>query len=117
LFAAAPVLQAVRQESPAAAEAFLRQFEGAQAEAAVARLENLPAQAPHPRAAWAGLRAPALVLACRDDHLHPFELAQELAAGLPGAEFVEVASRQADPTRHAADVQRAVETFLTKRGL
>lgn len=116
-FEALPGYAAVRQESPAAAEAFLRQFESAQAEAAVARLEKLPAQTPHPRSDWAKLRAPALVLACRDDRLHPFELAQELAAGLPGAEFVEVAPRHTNAPQHMADVQRAVEAFLSRRAL
>src|SRR5688572_24324122 len=107
-FAASPAYAAVRQESPAAAEAFMRQFESAQAEAAVARLERLPSEAPHPRAAWASLRAPALVVGCRDDRLHPFEAAEGLAAGLPGARLVEVASRHTDAARHAAEVQQAV---------
>jgi pimeloyl-ACP methyl ester carboxylesterase len=115
MFAASPALAAVRSESPAAAEAFMRQFESAQAEVAVARLERLPAQVPHPRAGWPGLRVPALVAACRDDTLHPLELAQALAAGLPGAEFVEVASRHTAPAQHAAEVQRAVEAFLSTR--
>jgi pimeloyl-ACP methyl ester carboxylesterase len=116
-FAASPVLQALRLESPAAAEAFLRQFESPQAEAAVARLERLPAAVPHPRASWAGLAVPALVLACRDDRLHPLELARELAAGLPGAQFVEVASRHTASAQHTAEVQRAVETFLSEQQL
>ena len=109
-----PGYAAMLQESPAAAEAFMRQFESAQAEAAVARLERLPAQTPHPRSDWTRLRAPALVLACRGDRLHPFDLAQDLAAGLPGAEFVEAASRHTDAAQHAADVQRAVDTFLSQ---
>ena len=116
-FAAAPAYLALCQESPAAAQAFMRQFESAQAEAAVARLERLPAQAPHPRAGWPGLRVPALVLACRDDRLHPFDVAQALAVGLPGARFVEVASRHAAPAAHAAEVRQAVEAFLSTHTL
>jgi pimeloyl-ACP methyl ester carboxylesterase len=117
LFAASPALAAVRRESPAAAEAFMRQFASAQAEAAVARLERLPAEAPHPRAGWAALRVPTLVLACRDDWLHPFALAEALAAGLPGARLIEVAARHSDPVKHAVAVQRAVEAFLSEHAL
>jgi pimeloyl-ACP methyl ester carboxylesterase len=116
-FTALPAFRGLQQESPAAAEAFLRQFDSEVAEAAVARLERLPAQAPHPRALWGALRVPALVVACRDDRLHPFELAQELAAGLPGAEFGEVASRYGDPARHAADVRTAIERFVAQHAL
>lgn len=115
VFAASEACQALRQTSPAAAEAFLRQFESAQAETAVARLEELPGDTPHPRTAWAAVHVPALVLACRDDTLHPFEVAQALAAGLPQAQFKEVASRHTDPGRHAAEVQQAVEAFLAER--
>ena len=115
--AASPEYQAVQQASPAAAEAFMRQFDSTQAEAAVDRLEKLPAQVPHPRNEWARLRVPTLVIACRDDRLHPFEVAQDLAAGLPGAQLVEVASRHTDGARHAAEVQRAVETFISQHGL
>lgn len=117
LFSASPVLQALRSESPAAAEAFLRQFESQQAEAAVARLERLPAQVPHPRAGWAALRVPALIVACRDDRLHPFDLAQDLAAGLPGARFVEAASRHSAAAQHQQDVQHAVVAFLSEQHL
>ncbi len=117
LFAASPALAALRQASPAAAEAFARQFESPQAEAAVARLEALPAQTPHPRAGWAALRAPALVVACRDDSLHPWALAQTLAAGLPGGVLVEAASRHTAPAQHRADVAQAVAAFLSNEQL
>jgi pimeloyl-ACP methyl ester carboxylesterase len=117
VFAGSFTYQALRSESPAAAEAFMRQFESAQAEAAVARLERLPAEIPHPRADWARLHAPVLILACRDDRLHPFEVAQDLASGLPGAELIQAASRHADAARHAADVQRETEAFLARHNL
>jgi pimeloyl-ACP methyl ester carboxylesterase len=116
-FAAAPAYLALRAESPAAAEAFMRQFESAQAEAAVARLEQLPAQAPHPRAGWAALKTPTLILACRDDRVHPFDVAEALAAGLPGAELVEVPSRHTAAAQHAAGVQREVEAFLARHAV
>jgi pimeloyl-ACP methyl ester carboxylesterase len=112
-----PAHRALAQSSPAAAEAFLRQFESTQAQAAVDRLERLPVDVPHPREDWAALGAPALVLACPGDALHPFALAQALAAGLPGAEFVEVPSRHTDPAGHAAGVQAALEAFLARHRL
>ena len=112
-FSALPAFQALQQASPAAAEAFLRQFDSAQAEVAVDRLERLPAQAPHPLADLARVQVPALLLACRDDRLHPFDVAQGLAAGLSNSRLIEVASRHAAPAQHTAEVQQAVEAFLS----
>jgi pimeloyl-ACP methyl ester carboxylesterase len=34
------------------------------------------------------VKAPALVLHCRNDAVHPFDEGRRLAAGIPGARFV-----------------------------
>jgi pimeloyl-ACP methyl ester carboxylesterase len=49
-------------------------------------LESLPEQVAVPDVTMlAAVTAPALVIGCRGDHLHPVAVAEELAATLPGA--------------------------------
>ena len=57
---------------------------------------------------------PTLVLANRQDVVHPFEFGEVLAREIPGAVFAEIAPKSAGLARHAADVQRAVGEFLVK---
>jgi len=57
--------------------------------------------------------APALVLACRDDEVHPVEIAQRLADALPKA-TLHVFER-ADPVRTArAELRQQISSFLAE---
>ena len=59
---------------------------------------------------------PTLVLGNREDPIHPYAYAEELAGAIPGAELREIAPKSAGPDRHVADVQRALEAFLARCG-
>lgn len=99
--------------APDAAASLLGQFDAADAVARVARLERIPLDCP-----WLDLAAchtlvlPTLVLANRQDPIHPFELAQKLAAHFAAAHFVEVTSKSVSRARHREDVQAALAQFL-----
>ena len=61
------------------------------------------------------VRAPTLVVHCRDDAIIPFEAGRELAAGIPGARFLPLDGRNHVilPDEPAAEVlAKAVEEFL-----
>jgi len=61
------------------------------------------------------VRAPTLVVHCRGDAIVPFEAGRELAAGIPGARFLPLDSRNHVPLPHepAAEVLgKAVDEFL-----
>jgi pimeloyl-ACP methyl ester carboxylesterase/DNA-binding CsgD family transcriptional regulator len=61
------------------------------------------------------LRVPTLVLHCRRDACIPFGLGRELAAGIPGAEFVELDSRNhilLEPEPAWARFRQEVSSFL-----
>jgi len=63
------------------------------------------------------VRAPTLVVHCRGDAIVPFEAGRELAAGIPGARFLPLDSRNHVPLPHepAAEVLgKAVDEFLAE---
>jgi pimeloyl-ACP methyl ester carboxylesterase len=107
--------QQVLKVSPDNATSLLANFTHPRAEETVAKLERIPAHIPgHTRDDWKRLRVPTLVLANRQDAIHPFEFGEELARGIPGATFAEIAPKSAGLERHAADVQQTLGQFLTK---
>jgi len=99
--------------APDAAAALLGQFEQAQAAERVARLERMPLDCPCTSlATCSGLAVSALILATRQDPIHPFEFAEELARVMPAASLVEVTAKSVDRERHRHDVQTAIDAFL-----
>jgi pimeloyl-ACP methyl ester carboxylesterase len=108
----------MRRESPDAAESLAKQFQEPRAEDAVARLERIPADAPNEdRREWASIRKPTLVLASRQDPIHPFEYGETLAQFIPRAVFKEITPKSVSRERHAADVQKAIAEFLSRHFL
>ncbi len=107
--------QQVWRDSPDSAKSLLAQFAHPRAGETVAKLERIPAYVPaHTRAHWQGLRLPVLVLANRQDPVHPFEFGEVLAQAIPGARLVEVTPKSVSVEQHTVDVQRALEDFLVK---
>ena len=99
---------------PDVAASFTQQFLTDRAEETALKLERIIVDSPHPdRGAWAKLRMPVLVLGNRQDPIHPYEFATELASSIPRARFLEITSKSVSLERHQADVQRAIEGFLS----
>ena len=106
------------RESPDAADSLLSQFSQPRAEETVIRLERIPLHIPtHKREEWASITVPTLVLANRQDPIHPYEFGETLARMIPGAEFRELTSKSVSVEAHTADVQRHIEGFLGKMRL
>lgn len=98
---------------PDVATSFTNQFLAERAEETARKLERIINDSPHPdRSAWARLKIPTLVLGNRQDPIHPYEFAEELARSIPGAELRELTSKSISLERHNADVQRWVTPFL-----
>jgi pimeloyl-ACP methyl ester carboxylesterase len=105
----------ILRESPDNAQALVGHFEGPRAEDAVVRLERIPADCPAPdRGAWGEIRVPALVLANKQDPIHPFAYGETLARAIPGAEFRELTPKSVSLGRHADDVHGALSDFLQR---
>jgi pimeloyl-ACP methyl ester carboxylesterase len=106
----------IARHSPDSANSLLGQFEHPRAEETVAKLEHLPHDAPsYERGEWATVAVPTLVLATRQDPIHPFEYGVTLAQSIPGAVLKEVTAKSVSMERHTAEVQAAIEAFLKER--
>jgi pimeloyl-ACP methyl ester carboxylesterase len=113
-FRSLPEFLAMERESPDCARSLVGQFEHPRALECVARLERLAADTPCPdRASYGKLKIPTLVLGNRQDPIHPWPLANSLSDLIPGALLREVAPKSVSLDRHAADVQQAIDDFLT----
>lgn len=101
------------RQSPDSANSLVTQFEHPRAEETVVKLERIPLDAPNrDRREWASITVPTLVLATRQDPIHPFEYGQQIARIIPPAEFKAITPKSESKERHAADVQAAIEQFL-----
>jgi pimeloyl-ACP methyl ester carboxylesterase len=60
----------------------------------------------------AAIACPTLVIGNRRDAIHPLPVAAELAAAIPGAQYLEVHPKADDPVRCAAEVRAAIRGFL-----
>jgi pimeloyl-ACP methyl ester carboxylesterase len=108
----------IEQEAPATANMLLKQFEHPRLEDTLAIVERLPEDRPcFEREDLKRLRVPALVLANRQDPVHPFEVGQTLAAAIPGAEFQELTPKSINRDQHETEVQRHLEDFLQRHFL
>jgi pimeloyl-ACP methyl ester carboxylesterase len=107
-------LTMVRQ-SPDSANSLVGQFDNSRAEETVVRLEQIPRDAPNwDRREWASIGVPTLVLAGRQDPIHPFEYGEVLAQAIPGAEFKELTPKSVNKELHVKNVQDFMDDFLQR---
>ncbi len=103
----------ILRESPDSASALEGQFTNPRARETVVKLERIPSDAPnHDRREWASIDVPTLVLANRQDPIHPFEYGEILARTIPGAESHELTPKSVSLERYGMDVQRFIGEFL-----
>lgn len=113
LFEQSGAYHQMRRESPDCAASLVGQFHQPRAQETAVRLERIPWDAPcHDLAELQRIAVPTLVLANREDPIHPFEFGQRLAQAIPGAQFKELAPKSVSLERHREDVQAAVAEFL-----
>jgi pimeloyl-ACP methyl ester carboxylesterase len=113
LFASTAEYQTVLQSSPANAASLMGQFLRERADETFAMLESIPNDVPAPDiASWKKVDFPTLVLACRNDLLHPFEYGQVLAREIPGARFAEITGKAISEQKHVEDVRREILQFI-----
>jgi pimeloyl-ACP methyl ester carboxylesterase len=115
LFKKSETFLEIRRQSVDSANALEGQFTNPRAEESVIKLERIPVDAPNlSREDWKSIRVPTLVLANRQDPIHPYEYGEILAQLIPGAEFRELTPKSVNLRRHGEDVQRFLEEFLVK---
>jgi pimeloyl-ACP methyl ester carboxylesterase len=103
----------IARTAPDAARSLRGQFTHPRAEETVVKLERIPHDTPsHDRQQWATITAPTLILANRQDPIHPFAYGEIIAQLIPRAQFRELTSKSVDPTRHAHETQAFIQSFL-----
>jgi len=113
LFRQTPEYKEALQRWPDVANSLALQFESPHVEETAFKLETVVKDAPNWNAEqWRSIRVPTLVLANRQDPVHPFEYGEILARAIPGAELKEITSKSVDLQRHQADVQKNIAEFL-----
>jgi pimeloyl-ACP methyl ester carboxylesterase len=105
----------IRAESVDCADSLMLQCAAPHARERIPRLAQIPLDAPNrDRAQWRNIKVPALVLANRQDPIHPFEFGEVLAREIPGAEFHELTPKSVSVERYETDVRRFLTEFLRK---
>lgn len=113
VFKQSAVYQAILAEAPDVAKSVVGQFTHPRAEETVIKLERMPQDAPCvDRSQWASIDVPTLVLGNHVDPMHPYAMAEAVAAGIPNARLRELTSKSVDKTRHVQEVQQFIGEFL-----
>ena len=103
----------IARSAPDAARSLRGQFTHPRAEETVVKLEHIPHDTPsHDRQEWTTITMPTLILANRQDPIHPFAYGEVIAQIIPHAQFQELTSKSVDPARHAHETQAFIQSFL-----
>jgi len=103
----------VLAEAPNAAESLLGQFDNPQAVERRGRLERIPLDAPYESLGQlAAITVPTLVLANRQDPIHPFFFGEAIADAITGSEFHEITSKSVSVEQHNRGMQLHLCGFL-----
>ena len=79
------------------------------------KLERIPLDSPYrSEGELHSIRVPTLVLANRQDPVHPYQFGETVARAISAAEFRELTPKSTSVERHGADVQRYITEFLGK---
>src|SRR5262249_9385585 len=101
LFRQSAAFQEIARQAPDAAESLLLQLRNPRAVETSTKLERIARDAPlHDLRELANIRVPTLILANRQDPIHPFAYGEELARRIPGAEFHEITAKSVSKERH-----------------
>jgi pimeloyl-ACP methyl ester carboxylesterase len=99
--------------APETAKTLVASFTNRGAEATISTYRYIPASVPfHSWEELRSIRAPALVLANRNDPIHPFEYAEQLCSALPHATWREIPSKSESLELHQSRFREYVTEFL-----
>ena len=108
-FAMTAIFAELAAESRIAGESLLAQFSEPRALDSLARLDRIPYQHPYQELAeLSAIGVPTVVMGQRLDPLHPYQLALDIAAAIPGAQFCDLTPKLIDANRHDLDTRRAL---------
>lgn len=112
-FRASREYRAMEAVIPAALNNLALEFHRPHAQERAMRFERMPLDAPsRDRRQWQKITVPTLVIVTRHDPVHPFEMGQEMASLIPGAQLLAVTAKSVDVAKHEAEVRKGLRSFL-----
>jgi pimeloyl-ACP methyl ester carboxylesterase len=111
-----PAYLAIAAAAPSAAASLRNQFARRLARERAVVLQRMVADSPlsgGPQ--WAEIATPTLILAAHGDPIHPFAVAEAIAARLPSVELREIPSKDADAAGHSREIAAALAAFAEER--
>ena len=115
VFRKTSIYASIVEVSQDSANSLLSQFGNPRALEAIARLERIPSDAPNwDRREWLSIRVPTLVLANRQDPIHPFEFGETLAKQIRGAVFKEVTPKSINLQKYTLELREFIADFLRR---
>jgi len=113
LFAQSQTAARLQREAPDNLASLFGYFDRPDAASFAQVLADIAADGPGVSASdAAALGIPVLVVGNGQDAVHPLSAAHTLAAAIPGASFAEITAKALDSTRHFAELQTEIATFL-----
>ncbi len=107
------MLRALDQTLPACAESIRALLSRPQAETSSAVLPAMSMDQPYRFSEQLNaIQVPSLIVSCKNDPLHPVEIAEALAAGLKGSSYREIPSRYLKPESHFQAFTQHAQQFI-----
>ncbi len=118
IFQESEIYRTIFDRAPETAASLAGQFDHPHTVELTICLEQIPLDAPYQQLdELKVINVPTLVLANRQDPIHPFEFGVKLAEAVPNAEFHEITSKSVNAEQHARNVQQNLEDFLGRHFL
>lgn len=112
-FARSDAFRQLRASHPGTANSLARILEDPTNKNLAIVYEKIPASTPYENVEeLKGIDIPTLVIANRNDPLHPFDCAERLAAAIPGAKLHEIPSKYESLEEHRNAFRRLVTEFI-----
>lgn len=104
----------LKATSPDNAASLLGQFDASDVAARASLLDSIAKDGPGISVAdYASIEPPVLVIGHGQDAVHPLSMAQDIAAAVPHASFVEITPKSTDKSAYEAEFQAALFAFLS----
>ncbi|EOH91769.1 alpha/beta fold hydrolase [Enterococcus pallens] len=101
-----------------AGDTLLGQFDYAYTKKTSEKLVRIPKDCPNSdREEWRRISVPTLILASKQDPIHPFNYGVLLSQYIPDSQFVEITPKEVSGKKHNEDSYVAIQHFLLSQGL
>lgn len=111
------IYQQMDQLAHYAGDTLLGQFDYTYAKETSEKLVRIPRDCPNTnREEWRELSIPTLILASKQDPIHPFDYGVLLSEYIPNSQLIEITPKEISGKKHNQDSYQAIQHFLSSQG-